>query len=67
MRQEPHRKRRLQQFFVAAGTSLMSSYQTATGGYTDPQTRTSQKMTRQTIRLLLRVSAARGRVYRAVS
>jgi hypothetical protein len=30
-----HRKQRLQQFFIAAGTSLPSSYLATIGGYTD--------------------------------
>jgi hypothetical protein len=34
----PHRKRRLQQFFVAAGTTLPSCFPAAIGGYTDRPT-----------------------------
>jgi hypothetical protein len=36
-----HRKRRLQQFFVAAGTCLLGCYLETITGYVDPQTRTS--------------------------
>jgi hypothetical protein len=35
IRHGPHRKRRLQQFFVAAGTSLISCYPVTIGVYTD--------------------------------
>jgi hypothetical protein len=35
-----HRKRRLQQIFVAAGTSLLSHYLATIGGYTDRLTDT---------------------------
>jgi hypothetical protein len=38
IRHGPLRKQRLQQFFVAAGTSLPSCYLATIGGYTDPQT-----------------------------
>jgi hypothetical protein len=38
IRHGPHRKRRLQQLFVAAGTSLPSCYLATIGGYTDPRT-----------------------------
>jgi hypothetical protein len=54
----PHRKRRIQQFFVAAGTCLQSRCLATTGGYTDiyrlsfDMTRTAQKTTRPTILLL---------------
>jgi hypothetical protein len=54
IRHGPHRKRLLQQFFVAAGTYLPSCYLEAIGRYTDPQT------TRPTILLLLRVFIAAG-------
>jgi hypothetical protein len=37
IRHVPHRKRHLQQFFVAARTSLPSCYLATIGGYTDPQ------------------------------
>jgi hypothetical protein len=38
-RHGPHRQQRLQQFFVAAGTSLPRCYETTTiGGYTDRPT-----------------------------
>jgi hypothetical protein len=39
IRHEPHRKRQLQQFFVAAGPSL-PSYVATIGGYTDRPTDT---------------------------
>jgi hypothetical protein len=35
IRHEPHRKRRLQRFFFAAGTSLPSRYLATIGGYTE--------------------------------
>jgi hypothetical protein len=41
IRHGPHRKRRLQQFFVAAGASSPSCYLATTGGYTDPLTHAS--------------------------
>jgi hypothetical protein len=41
IRRGPHRKRSLQQFFVAAGTSSPSCYLVIIGGYTNPQTHAS--------------------------
>jgi hypothetical protein len=41
LRHGPHRKRCLQQLFVAMGTSLPRYYLTTTEGYTDPQTHAS--------------------------
>jgi hypothetical protein len=41
IRHEPHRKRRLQQFFVAAGMSLPSSFLATIERYIDPQTHVS--------------------------
>jgi hypothetical protein len=53
IRHGSHRKRRLQQFFVAAGTSLPSWYLITKGRCTDIHTR-------PTILLLLRVCVAAG-------
>jgi hypothetical protein len=55
IRHGPHRKRRLQQFFVAAGTSLPSCYLATIGGYTERPTDTCP-----TILLLLHVFIAAG-------
>jgi hypothetical protein len=41
IKQGPHRKWRLQQFFVAAGTALPSSYLATVGEYTYSQTHSS--------------------------
>jgi hypothetical protein len=38
IRHGPHRKRLLQQFFVAAGRSLLSCHQATIGAYTDRPT-----------------------------
>jgi hypothetical protein len=51
-----HRKRRLQQFFVAGGTSLPSCYLATIGGYRDRSTDTRV----QTIILLLRLVTVAG-------
>jgi hypothetical protein len=58
-----HRKRRLEKFFLATGTSLPSCYLATIGWYTDKthyKTQTTQIMTRPTIILLFSVFVAAG-------
>jgi hypothetical protein len=55
---ESHRKQRLEQFFIATGTSLPSCYLATIGGYTD-------RHTRPTVLLLLRVFVAAGTCLRS--
>jgi hypothetical protein len=58
-----HRKRRLQQYFVAAGMSLPNCYLTMQRGIhrlSFDKTQTGEKMTRPTILLLLRVFVVAG-------
>jgi hypothetical protein len=66
-RHEPHRKWCLQQFFVAAGTSLQSCYEARIGDINRQthtlsfdKTRITEKITCPTILLLLRVFVAVG-------
>jgi hypothetical protein len=72
IRHEPHIKRSLQQFFVAAGTSLPSchlatiSRYTQTHGLSFDKTRTAQKTTRPTILLLQGISGFLDFIHRPV-
>jgi hypothetical protein len=61
IRHGPHRKRRFQKFFVAAGTSLQSCYLAMIGGYTDRPTDTRV----QQLFYCCVYSLMRERVYRA--
>jgi hypothetical protein len=62
IQQGPHRKRRLQQIFVAKGTYLRSYYLATIGGYTDRPTDTRVQQLFYCV-----YSLPRGRVYHAVA